>query len=77
MYVRVYLHMYTYAFVFECRSGICVPLPSRNVYLEIDGKLLLDRVQPLAGNTVFLALCFVGERLSLSTVFLAILMLPY
>lgn len=36
------MHIYAIA----SGSGIHVPSPSRNVYLEIDGKLLPDRVQP-------------------------------
>lgn len=45
--------MYIYAIASESGSGIRVLSPSRNVYLEIDGKLLLDRVQPHRKYCIF------------------------
>lgn len=48
-----YLHVYIYVIASGSRSGIRVPSPSRNVYLEIDGELLLDRVQPRRKHCIF------------------------
>lgn len=47
------LHVYIYVIASESGSGIRVPSPSRNVYLEIDGELLLDRVQLCRKQCIF------------------------
>lgn len=51
--MRVSTCMHVYAIASESGSGIHVPSPSRNVYLEIDGELLLDRVQPRRKYYIF------------------------
>lgn len=51
--VRVSTCMYVYVIASESGSGIRVPSPSRNVYLEINGELLLDRVQPRRKYCIF------------------------
>lgn len=47
------LRVYIYAIASESGSGIRVPSASRNVYLEIDGELLLNRVQPRRKHYIF------------------------
>lgn len=54
------LYMYIYAIASESGSGIRVPSPSRNVYLEIDGELLLPNRVRLCRK------CYIFDRVGLS-----------